>query len=37
MAGLGMLLMPVLPDTLAEEVGRLPGVIRELELSTTRR
>jgi hypothetical protein len=25
------------PDTLIEEVGRLPGVVRELELSTAHR
>jgi hypothetical protein len=33
MAGLGMSLSPRTPDTLIEEVGRLPGVVRELELS----
>jgi hypothetical protein len=37
MAGLGMSLGPRTPETLIEEVGRLPGVVRELELSTTRR
>jgi hypothetical protein len=37
MVGLGVSLRPMLPDTLVEEVGRLPNVIRELELSTTRR
>jgi hypothetical protein len=37
MAGLGVSLGPELPDTLVEEVRRLPGVIRELELSTARR
>jgi hypothetical protein len=37
MAGLGVSLGPVLPETLVEEVGRLPNVIRELELSTARR
>jgi hypothetical protein len=36
-AGLGVSLGPVLPDTLVEEVRRLPGVIWELELSTARR
>jgi hypothetical protein len=37
MAGLGVLLMLVFPDTLIKEVGRLPGVIWELELLTARR
>jgi hypothetical protein len=37
MAGLGVLLGPMTPETLIEEVGRLPGVVRELELSTARR
>jgi hypothetical protein len=37
MAGLGVLLGPRTPETLIEEVGRLPGMVRELELSTTRR
>jgi hypothetical protein len=34
MAVLGISLGPVLPDTLIEEIGRLPGVIREFDLST---
>jgi hypothetical protein len=34
MARLGMLLGPMLPETLVAEVGHLPDVIRELELST---
>jgi hypothetical protein len=29
-----MSLGPVMPETLAEEVGRLPGVVREHELAT---
>jgi hypothetical protein len=33
MAGLGVPLRPVTPETLVEEVGRLPGVVRELELA----
>jgi hypothetical protein len=37
MAGLGVSLGSVLPDTLVEEVGHLPDVIGELELSTARR
>jgi hypothetical protein len=37
MAALGVSLGPRTPETLIEEVGRLPGVVRELELSTTRR
>jgi hypothetical protein len=37
MTGLGMSLGPVLPDTLVEQVGCLPNVFRELELSTARR
>jgi hypothetical protein len=37
MAGLGMSLGPVTPEMLLEEVGRLPGVVRELELATARR
>jgi hypothetical protein len=37
MAGLGVSLGPRTPETLIEEVGRLPGVVRELELSTARR
>jgi hypothetical protein len=27
----------MMPETLIEEVGRLPGVVRELELTTSRR
>jgi hypothetical protein len=34
MAGLGVSLGPRTLETLIEEVGRLPGVVRELELST---
>jgi hypothetical protein len=37
MAELGVSLGPMTPKVLIEEVGRLPGVVRELELSTTRR
>jgi hypothetical protein len=37
MAGLGVSLGPRTPETLIEEVGRLPGVVRELELSMARR
>jgi hypothetical protein len=37
MAGLGMSLGPRTPETLIEEVGCLPGVVRELALSTARR
>jgi hypothetical protein len=37
MAGLGVMLGPMMPETLIEEVGRLPGVVRELELTTARR
>jgi hypothetical protein len=37
MAGLGVSLGPLTPEMLIEEVGRHPGVVRELELSTTRR
>jgi hypothetical protein len=37
MAGLGVSLGPMTPETLIEEVGCLPCVVRELELSTTRR
>jgi hypothetical protein len=33
MAGLGMSLGPMTPKMLIEEVGRLPGVVRELELT----
>jgi hypothetical protein len=36
MAGLSVLFGPVLPETLVEEVRRLPDVVRELELSTAR-
>jgi hypothetical protein len=36
MAGLGVSLGPMTPETLIEEVGRLPGVVRELEFSTAR-
>jgi hypothetical protein len=35
MAGLGMSLRPMTPEMLTEEVRRLPGVVRELELATT--
>jgi hypothetical protein len=34
MAGLGVMLGPMTPEMLIEEVGRLPGVVRELELTT---
>jgi hypothetical protein len=37
MVGLGVSLGPRTPETLIEEVGRHPGVVRELELSTARR
>jgi hypothetical protein len=37
MAGLGVSLGPRTPEMLIEEAGRLPGVVRELELSTARR
>jgi hypothetical protein len=37
MAWLGVSLGPRTPETLIEEVGHLPGVVRELELSTARR
>jgi hypothetical protein len=37
MVALGVSLGPRTPETLIEEVGRLPGVVRELELSTSRR
>jgi hypothetical protein len=37
MASLGVSLGLMMPETLIEEVGRLPGVVRELELSTARR
>jgi hypothetical protein len=35
-AGLGLSLGPMTPETLIEEVGRLPGVVRKLDLSTAR-
>jgi hypothetical protein len=37
MAGLGVSLEPLMLGMLVEEVGRLPDVIRELELATARR
>jgi hypothetical protein len=37
MAGLGVSLGPRTPETLIEEVGCLPGVVRELGLPTIRR
>jgi hypothetical protein len=37
MAGLSVSLGPRTPETLVEEVGRLPGVVRQLELSTAHR
>jgi hypothetical protein len=37
MAGLGVSLGPRTPETLIEQVGRLPIVARELELSTAYR
>jgi hypothetical protein len=37
MAGLGVSLGPRTLETLIEEVGRLPDVVRELELSTAHR
>jgi hypothetical protein len=37
MAGLGMSHGSMTLETLIEEVGHLPGVVRELEISTTRR
>jgi hypothetical protein len=37
MAALGVPLGPRTPETPIEEVERLPGVVRELELSTARR
>jgi hypothetical protein len=37
MAELGVSLGPMTPETLIEEVGRLPGVVRELELKMARR
>jgi hypothetical protein len=36
MVGLSVSLRPVTPETLVEEVGCLPGAVRELELATTR-
>jgi hypothetical protein len=36
MATLGVSLGPRTPETLIEEVGHLPGVVQELELSTAR-
>jgi hypothetical protein len=36
MAVLGVSLSPRTPETLIEEVGRLPGVVREVELSMAR-
>jgi hypothetical protein len=37
MAALGVSLGPQTPETLIEEVGRLPDMVRELELSTAHR
>jgi hypothetical protein len=37
MVALGVSFGPRTPETLIEEVGRLAGVVRELELSTSRR
>jgi hypothetical protein len=37
MAELGVSLGPRTPETLIEKVGRLPGMVRELKLSTARR
>jgi hypothetical protein len=37
MIGLGVPFGPMLPDRLVEEVERLPGVIKECELSMARR
>jgi hypothetical protein len=37
MVGHGVSLGPVTPETLVEEVGRLPDVVQELELATARR
>jgi hypothetical protein len=34
MARLGVSLGPMTTETLIEEVGRLPGVVRDLELTT---
>jgi hypothetical protein len=36
MVGLGVTLGPMMPETLIGEVRRLPGVVRDLELSTAR-
>jgi hypothetical protein len=36
MVTLGVSFGPRTPETLTEEVGRLPGVVRELELSAAR-
>jgi hypothetical protein len=37
MATLGVLFGPRTPEMLIEEVSRLPGMVRELKLSTARR
>jgi hypothetical protein len=37
MAALGVSLGPRTPEMLIEEVGHLPGVVRDLELSTAHR
>jgi hypothetical protein len=37
MAALGVSLGPRTPETLIEEIGRLPGMVRELELLTAHR
>jgi hypothetical protein len=37
MDSLGVLLRPVMPEMLIEEVGRLPGMVQELEMTTARR
>jgi hypothetical protein len=37
MAGLGVSLGPRTPEMLVEEVGRLPGVVHQLKLSTAHR
>jgi hypothetical protein len=37
MAGLGVSLGLVMPEMLVDEVGRLPDMVRELELATARR
>jgi hypothetical protein len=36
MTGLGVSLGLVVPEALAEEVGRIPDVVRKLELATAR-